>query len=53
MPKFHTENTQAKLDALMFRRPALTIEQHASELLDLLADEDPDCDPPGRRLIAR
>ena len=32
-------------------RPTLTIEQAASELLDLLADEDPHNDPPERRLL--
>ena len=32
-------------------RSTLTIEQAASELLDLLADEDPHDDPPERRLL--
>jgi hypothetical protein len=43
---------------LIFRRMepdqmklTLTIEQHARELLDLLADEDPHDDPPERRLL--
>ena len=36
---------------LIFRRSTLTIEQHASELLYLLADEDPHDDPPERRLL--
>ena len=32
---------RADREYLIFRRSTLTIEQHASELLDLLADEDP------------
>ena len=32
-------------------RSTVTIEQAASELLDLLADEDPHNDPPERRLL--
>ena len=36
---------------LIFRRSTLTIEQHARELLDLLADEDPHDDPAERRLL--